>query len=86
MVEAAGGDVLFVQLLPPVEALLERVTEDSRKGIKVETTEHLLRLLKNEPELVDKFPDVEHPTIDNAALSPQQVAQQIIDHYNLVTK
>lgn len=82
-VETAGGEVLFVQLLPPVDTLLERVTEDSRKGIKVETTEHLLQLLNNEPELTDKFPDVEHLTIDNAALSPRQTAEQIIDHYNL---
>lgn len=85
LVEKHGGHVLFIQLAPSREAMLERVTHDSRKGIKVETQEHLLRLLENEPELFDKFPDTEHLTLDNSSLSPSEAATRIRQHYNLKT-
>lgn len=83
LVEKHGGHVLFAQLAPRREVMLERVTEDSRKGIKVETQEHLLQLLEREPELFDKFPDREHLTLDNSSLSPAEAATKIRQYYNI---
>lgn len=78
-----GGRVLFVQLAPARDVLFERVSNESRKGIKVETREHLERLLQNEPEIFDTFPDTPHLKIDNSTLSPREVALRIKTHYNV---
>lgn len=82
-IEKHGGHVLFVQLAPSREAMLERVTQNSRKGIKIETQERLLQLLRNEPELFDTFPDREHLTLDNSALSAEEAAAEIKEYYKL---
>lgn len=83
LVEKHGGRVLFVRLAPGREVMFKRVTQDSRKGIKIETRERLLQLLKNEPELFDTFPDVEHLTLDNSSLTPAEAAARIRQHYKL---
>lgn len=83
-VEAAGGRVLFVQLLAEESALMTRVGEDSRKAHgKIDSANFLAQRLGKEPETLSKFPDVDHPTIDNTHLTPEQVAEQIRDHYQL---
>jgi shikimate kinase len=83
IVERHNGQVLFVQLAPTQETMLERVEQESRRGVKIENKEHLMRLLKNEPEVFDTFPDVSHLIIDNSSLSPNETAHRIWDYYNL---
>jgi len=83
LVEKHDGRVLFVQLAPNRQVMMERVTQDSRKGIKIETQERLLQLLEKEPELFDKFPDVSHLTLDNSALTPSEAAAKIKQYYNI---
>ena len=77
----AGGKVIFVQLLPSREVLLQRVEAESRKNKKVETKEHWERVV--DPITFKKFPDVEHLDIDNSDLSPTHVAQQIMSSHRL---
>lgn len=67
-VEKTGGRIYFVQLAPSKETLFTRVESESRKGVKIETAERLTAILENEPELWEKFPDVEHLTLDNSDL------------------
>lgn len=81
-VEARGGQVLFVQLLASKDTLLERVGNSSRNG-KINTKQQLENLFNDNAELCDKFPDVEHPTVDNTNLTPQQAAIQIIDYFKI---
>jgi shikimate kinase len=83
IIETNGGHVLFVQLLPSTDALLERVEQESRKGVKIESRAALKRLLAVEPEVLETFPDVPHLTIDNSTLTPSQVAEVIEDYYRL---
>lgn len=83
IIEEHGGTILFVRLSPAYEVLLERVSNESRKGVKVETREQLERLLQNEPELFDTFPDVPHLSLDNSALTPKEAALQIKSYYGL---
>jgi len=78
-----GGRVLFVQLAPSRQIMMERVTQASRKDIKIETQERLLQLLEKEPELFDKFPDVTHLTLDNSLLTPTEAATRIRQYYSI---
>lgn len=82
-VEKYNGTVLFVQLSPSREAMLQRVNGKSRKGIKIEDQEHLLNLLQNEPEVFTTFPDVRHLILDNTDLTPVEAAQKIQEYHNL---
>jgi shikimate kinase len=83
LVEKHGGHVYFVQLAPTKAAMLKRVDGASRKGIKVESQEHLLRLLAAEPELFETFPDEPHLVLDNSALSPAEAAEKIREYYKV---
>jgi shikimate kinase len=83
IVKKYGGQVHFVQLLPSTETLMERVNGASRKNIKIEDEANLQRLLKEEPELRDVFPDTNHLQIDNSDMSALEAAQAIKQHYRL---
>lgn len=83
VVESGGGSVYFVQLKPRADVLLQRVEEESRKSQKIDSRVVLEAKLKNEPTIFEKFPEVEHLTIDNSDLTPQEVAQQICEYYHL---
>jgi tRNA uridine 5-carbamoylmethylation protein Kti12 len=82
-VEKFGGEVLFVQLKPSHEALLERVVSDSRKGAKIDNRDFLKDKLAREPQIFDLFPDVKHLSIDNSTLEPSIVAGKICEYYSL---
>jgi tRNA uridine 5-carbamoylmethylation protein Kti12 len=73
-VENAGGHVLFVQLLCSKEELL-----------KINLREHLKKMFKERPGIFDKFPKVEHITIDNTNLTAEEVARKICSEYNLIS-
>lgn len=84
VVEDNGGKVLFVQLLPTMDTLLDRVENQSRVDLhKIDSKEVLSKRLSEQPENFDKYPNMEHKTIDNTNMSPEEVAKTIIDHYNL---
>lgn len=83
IVETNGGKVLFVQLLPSKETLLDRVEESSRKGNKIDSKEMLNDMLTQKPDVFDKFPDVDHLTLDNSSLSPEESAREIVSYYKL---
>lgn len=86
VVEKHQGKVILVQLNPSRETLSERVVEESRKNDKIDSKEFLDNYLAKNPDSYDKFPDVEHLTIDNTTLSPNDVAHQIVSHYHLSNK
>lgn len=81
-VEAAGGTVCFVQLLPSHEVLLDRVTHESRQNKKIDTVERWHEVVANNPGAFETFPDVKHCVIDNSDLSPTDTAKQILDYYS----
>lgn len=83
VVSKAGGKVLFVQIIASKQVLLSRVGSPDRKNIKIDSKDQLEKLLDEKPEMFDKFPDIEHLTIDNSNLSAQEVAQKIATEYNL---
>jgi shikimate kinase len=83
-VENAGGHVLFVQLLCSKEELLKRVGAEDRRD-KINLREHLKKMFKERPGIFDKFPKVEHITIDNTNLTAEEVARKICSEYNLIS-
>lgn len=84
-VERHGGKVYIVQLRPSREAIMERVSSASRKGVKISTVEHLERELTRRPMQFDTLPGIEHISIDNTKLQPRSVALQIIAHHQLTS-
>jgi hypothetical protein len=82
-VEAHGGEICFVQLLPSRETLLERVTGEPRINKKIDTAERWHEVVANTPGAFETFPDVEHCVIDNSDLTPVEAAKQIIKYYQL---
>ena len=85
-VESHGGHVIIVQLCPTLEAVMERVQSESRKGVKVASKEHLKKELTNRPLQFEKFPDVDHLTLNNTYIEPEDVASQIVEYYHLGSK
>jgi len=85
-VEKHDGHVLIVQLHPTLEAVMERVESESRKGVKVASRSHLQKEFANRPMQFDTFPDTEHLVIDNSHLQSREVALQIAAHYGLRSK
>ncbi|HSX17648.1 MAG TPA: hypothetical protein VLH86_06135 [Patescibacteria group bacterium] len=82
-VTGAGGTVLFVQLLPNRDALLARVTSESRKNRKIDTTERWHEVVAGNEAAFETFPDLEHCVIDNSDMSAAQAAQKVISYYSL---
>jgi len=83
VVEKNGGNVYFVQLLPSHDTLMDRVCSKSRMGFKIDNVDYLKAQLAKHPEYSQKFPDVEHITIDNTDMSPEEVADEIIANCEL---
>lgn len=84
VIEVSGGEIIFVHLICSEEELLKRVSSSARKGIKIDSEEHLKELIRDNPELFEKFPDIDHMSIDNSNLAPDEVARQIAYKYGLV--
>jgi hypothetical protein len=78
--------MLLVQLLPSLEALMERVESPTRLQEKVTSAEVLKQRFATQPQRFSKFPDTSHLTIDNSNQSPEQTAFQIATHYHLPIK
>ena len=84
-IEGLEGKIFFVQLVASKDALMHRVEEESRKGNKIDSKEFLNDLLAKHPDVFDKFPGVEHLTVENTNLSPEDGAQKILGYYSLQT-
>ncbi len=82
-VEQNGGSVLFVQVSPSKETLLQRVDQPSRLGVKADTRERLEEILEENPGLFEKFPDEGHLSIDNTEISAINASEMIVDYYKL---
>lgn len=82
-VTEAGGSVCLVQLLPDRTVLEQRVTGESRKGIKADTVERLRELIAGSPWIFETFPDENHLVINNSVLSSHDTAQLVADYYHL---
>lgn len=82
-VEAAGGAFLPVQLLPSQEALLGRVTSESRLGKKIDTHARWHEVVGDNPAAFEAFPDMPHCVLDNSTMPPADAARQIIEYYGL---
>ena len=84
-VESHGGRVHFVELHAPVDTLMNRIGNDSRKQIgKISEPERLKDFL-SEPGR-DLFASVPYPDvlrIDTSKAEPGIVAQSIMQHFNL---
>ncbi len=83
IVESAGGAIMFVQLLPSREVLLERVTGESRLGKKIDNHDRWHEVVGDNPAAFETFPDLAHCVIDNSHISPADAAEKIASHYSL---
>ena len=81
-VEAEGGTVVFVQLLPPPAVLEERVVEPSRAEVrKLRDRAELRRVLERYDLRTPITPD--DLSIDNSDVPPDEVAAMIAAHADL---
>ena len=77
-----NGKVLFVDLIASGDALLKRVSNESRKlHKKLVDPDHLRKLLKETPYSSVPYPDIYK--IDTTNVDPQNAAKLIIEHFRL---
>lgn len=77
-----GGKVLFVELMASKDSLLERVQDESRKKYhKLTDEEKLASIIDNHNYTSVPFDNV--LKINNDRLSPNEVANQIVDYFKL---
>ena len=82
-VEKAGGKVVFVLLICAKPELLKRVESESRKKFtKLQDAKELEEVLEKY-DLESPVPNTNSLIIDNTNLNPEDVANQIINHFNL---
>jgi shikimate kinase len=83
VMEPAGAEVCFVQVICPVEDLLNRVEDESRRAYhKLASRETLDALLKDRDWLTP-IPFVESFPVDTTRLTPAQAARAIASHFHL---
>jgi shikimate kinase len=82
-VEDNNGEVVFIQLLPTKEALLDRVESPSRIGKKLDSKDIYSQLLEEHSGFMDSYPDIEHLRIDNSNLSPEEVCDIITEELSI---
>lgn len=82
-VEENGGEVLLVQLTTSIEKLKERiVAEDRRQFKKMHKTESLESWI-NQYKLFEAYPNRQNLIVDNSEMDPNEVANLIVEKYNL---
>jgi hypothetical protein len=82
-IESNGGEFCPVQLLPSHEVMKQRVLGESRRNRKIDNVERWHEVLDGNKGAFETFPDFDHLVIDNSELSPEEAAQQIVDHYKI---
>ena len=79
-----GGHLAMVQLIADPEILLSRVDDEFRRMHDKNFGKEELKQTLAQPHFVfDKYPNVDHPTINTGKVTPEEAADQIIKHYNL---
>ena len=83
--EKNNGELCLVQLTADKQTLLERVENASRKKHgKTLTKEKLENILKENLDMLNKYPKIEHLTINTDEQDSSDAAKAIIKYYNLV--
>lgn len=82
IVEAHGGEVLFVRLHCRPEVLEARVASASRQGWKIASVPQLREALQQSPGSFGTIPGTALE-VDNSDLEPEMVARQIVAHWGL---
>jgi len=82
-VEDNGGEVCFVQLAPDSAEVEKRVTHASRQSFSKIKDPAVLREIMTDNDLYSAVPYSNNLTVNNTALTPSDVATQIIDHFRL---
>ena len=83
MIEANGGEVLFVRLHCRPAILEQRVSSPSRQTGKISNVQELRDAFAQYPtSFVDAIPGTQLE-IDNSDLGPEVVARQIVTHFGL---
>lgn len=83
VMEAAGAEVCFVQVICPVDELLNRVKDESRRAYhKLASREQLATLLETHNWL-SAIPFVESFPVDTMRLTPKETARAIVEHFHL---
>ena len=83
LVEAHGGEVCFVQLVPDPAEVHKRVVQPSRQAFSKIKDPALLQEVMAAHDLYGAVPYNRNLTIDNTHLAPAAVAEQIIKHFSL---
>lgn len=84
-VEDNGGEICFAQIVPTVEVLHERLGDEARQNHSKITDPALLDTVLKKWDL---YSPIHHPThfiLDNSALSLEEAAEKIIQHFHLLT-
>lgn len=76
-----GGNAYMVHLTADKNILLDRVEDESRRN-KFNNKADLQAFIDKYPELFDKLGE-EDLAIDTSSISPNDVAQKIVDHFKL---
>lgn len=81
-VEDNGGEVVFVRLVAPKEALFARVADDSRvQKFTIATEERLSAVFENTPDVFERvLVDREHLEVDTSCYTPEEAAEVIAKH------
>jgi shikimate kinase len=83
-VQTLGGKVLFVNLQCSKEELLSRVSGESRKNFsKIREADRLTELVEKF-DLSSPIPNIDSLVINNTQLTPEEVAKQVVNYYQLV--
>lgn len=82
IVEAQGGEVLFVRLSCRPEVLETRVANVSRQNWKISSVQQLKDALAQYPDSFGVIPGTQLQ-IDNSDVEPDVVARRIVDHFGL---
>jgi shikimate kinase len=81
--ETARASVCFVQVTCPVEELLNRVENESRRAYhKLASREDLAALLTSR-DWLSAIPYVESFPVDTTRLTPAEAAREIVQHFQL---
>jgi shikimate kinase len=83
-VQGCEGEVLFVHLDAPDEVLLERVEEDSRNQFEKLSDRVTLEALLKRYDLHQPIPFVESLALSTAELEPEEMAELILEHFELL--
>jgi predicted kinase len=84
-IEKHGGEVKFVQLVCPQETLLVRISEPSRHTYRKIVSPEVLLSFLNRADLDTPYGGRESLRIDTSTQSPEVTAEQIIQHFKLIT-